>query len=282
LKFVTLQNEWLTVTLSTLGAEMQSIKDAGGVERLWQGDPQFWASRAPILFPIAGGLKEDCYYLEGNRYEMPKHGYVRKLEWQLESTTDTQAVFLMTEKAPGFPFEYELRACYTLDTNSIRVDYRVANRDKCAFCFGIGAHEGYATPGGIEGYNIVFDEAETLANHVLHGNLIAREPVVMGQNVKELALKYDYFAVDALVFTSVKSRGVTLTSHRDGAKIRVDYPQHDVLMLWTRPGAEYICIEPWTNAPDYVDSDMHIEHKAGCLRLEPGQEVERCHVITVL
>ena len=52
---VTLKNEELTVKISTLGAEIQSIEDKNGVERLWQGDPAIWKGRAPILFPVAGG-----------------------------------------------------------------------------------------------------------------------------------------------------------------------------------------------------------------------------------
>ncbi|MDY3816081.1 MAG: aldose 1-epimerase family protein, partial [Candidatus Limiplasma sp.] len=79
MSLITLRNEALTVTISSLGAEMQSIRDARGRERLWQGDPAVWKGRAPILFPIAGGLKDDGYFLNGKRYDMPKHGYVRQL-----------------------------------------------------------------------------------------------------------------------------------------------------------------------------------------------------------
>lgn len=279
---VTLRNQHLTVTVSGLGAEMQSIMDAAGAERLWQGDARFWAGRAPILFPIAGGLKEDAYYLEGTRYEMPKHGYVRRLAWQLEQATDTSAVFLMTEKHPGFPFDYELRTSYALDANTISINYRVTSRDERPFYFGIGAHEGYATPGGIEEYSIVFDQEETLATHTLYGNLIAREASLISENARELALRYAYFETDALVFPYLKSRGLTLRDQQGKDKIRVDYPGHDVLMLWTRPGAEYICIEPWSNAPDFVDSDMRIDHKAGCIRLDRGQEAVLSHLITIL
>lgn len=282
MQLVNLYNERITVVVSAMGAEMQSIKDASGGERLWQGDPCFWAGRAPILFPIAGGLKEDGYYLQGKRYSLPKHGYVRKLVWQLESVGSSKAVFLITQKDPGFPFEYELRACYELDGDTIIVSYRVLNRDRCTFYFGIGAHEGFATPGGVEDYSIVFDEKETLENYVLHGNLIAREPVVMSRDIREFPLSYEDYAVDALVFPDLKSRGLVLNSRKDGGRIRLEYPGHDVLMLWTRPGAEYICIEPWTNAPDFLDSDMQIEHKSGCIRLDPGQEAERSHRITVL
>ena len=282
MSLITIANGQMTVTISTLGAEIQSIKDGNGVERLWQGDPTFWKGRAPILFPVAGGLREDCYYLDGERFEMPKHGHVRLLDWAVEEQTDTSATFLMTEKHPGFPFDYELRAVFTLQDNSLKVAYRVSNRGDRTFWFGIGAHEAYATPGGLEAYTIEFDETECLANYELDGNLIKKDPVVMAEATDKLPLKTEYFAVDALVFRTLKSRGVTLTSKLHDRKVRVAFPDHDVLMFWTKPGADYICIEPWINAPDFVDSDMQIAHKPGCLCLKPEETVERAHVITVL
>ena len=95
MSLVTLQNGILEVTISSMGAELQSIRDANGVERLWQGDPAYWANRAPILFPVAGGFREDAYELNGKRYPMGKHGYVRKLDWAVESADPTTATFLM-------------------------------------------------------------------------------------------------------------------------------------------------------------------------------------------
>ena len=70
MSLVTLQNGILEVTISSKGAELQSIRDTNGVERLWQGDPAFWTGRAPILFPVAGGFREDAYELDGKRYPM--------------------------------------------------------------------------------------------------------------------------------------------------------------------------------------------------------------------
>ncbi len=282
MSLTTLRNGKLTLTISSLGAEMQSIQDENGIERLWQGDPKFWKGRAPILFPIAGGLREDCYYLDGRRYEMPKHGYVRQIEWQLEKADAISATYLMREKAPGFPFDYALRVTYRLEDCRVIVTWQVENHDQRTFYFGMGAHEGYATPGGIENYEILFDEEETFANHVLHGNLIDPVGQVMAKNTRCFPLKEEYFAVDALVFTDLKSRGVTLVSRTHDRRVRVDFPEHDVLMFWMKPGAEYICIEPWLNAPDTLDSDMQIEHKKGCIRLEQGQSVQRHHFITIL
>ena len=283
MNLVTIRSDSLAVTISTLGAEMQSIQTLQGEEKLWQGKPAFWTGRAPSLFPIAGGLINDQYTFEGKKYTMPKHGYVRKLEWEIEKAAKDKAVFRMTQKTDGFPFDYQLRACYALKNNKIIITYRVTNVGHENFAFGMGAHEGYATPDGLEKYELVFDEAEeTLANYVLDGNLITHEPKIMGENTNRLPLRTEYFAVDALVFPYLRSRGVALYHVDKGPVLRVDYPEHDVVMFWTKPGADYICIEPWLNAPDFVDSTWTLDQKPGCVQLTPGQACERTHVVTIL
>lgn len=280
MSYVTIENSALKVTISSQGAELQSVIDKQGNERLWQGDPAFWTGRAPILFPIAGGLKDDCYILDGQSYPMPKHGIVRKLPWQVDFAEADRAVFSISAQHPGFPFEYTLQAEFSLKDEQLEIRYTVINRDSRAFAYGIGSHEAYATPEGIEEYEIVFDEEERLENSVLEGNLIRPESELWGEHVRALPLKYDYFAVDALVFRSLRSRGVTLRHTQSDRKVHVSYPDHSVLMLWTKPGAGYICIEPWINAPDLTTSDRQILHKPGIVHLQPGCQKTHLHTIT--
>ena len=54
-----IKNDQLTLEISSLGAELQSIKDANGNEYLWDGDAKYWGKRSPLLFPIVGGLWKD-------------------------------------------------------------------------------------------------------------------------------------------------------------------------------------------------------------------------------
>ena len=278
MSLTTIKSQQLTVTISSTGAEMHDVKGANGVDYLWNGDPAFWSSHAPILFPVAGGLKDDFYELDGVRYPLGKHGFVRTAPFTLEKATENSATFLYQEKDEGFPFEYDFRATYTVDGNQVKVDYSVSSRDDRPFYFSVGAHEAYATPEGIEAYTVHFDETETLAHAMLDGSQNTHETQLIKENTKELALKQEYFAVDALVFRTLKSRGVTLVG--GGRKIRVDFPDHPYLLLWTKPNAPYICIEPWCNGPDFVDADPRIDHKPGFMRLEKGQTITRTHVIT--
>ena len=50
---VVITNGDLTATISTLGAELQSLTDSAGREYMTDGDPAFWSGRAPILFASA-------------------------------------------------------------------------------------------------------------------------------------------------------------------------------------------------------------------------------------
>ena len=47
-----IKNDQLTLEISSLGAELQSIKDANGNEYLWDGDEKYWNRHSPILFHI--------------------------------------------------------------------------------------------------------------------------------------------------------------------------------------------------------------------------------------
>ncbi len=73
----TIQNEFLMVTASDAGAELQSIISAGGTEYLWQGDPAFWSGKAPNLFPYIARLTDGTFSLNGEFYHMKIHGLIK-------------------------------------------------------------------------------------------------------------------------------------------------------------------------------------------------------------
>ena len=56
---IELKSEQLSVQFNSFGGALSSIKDAEGLEYLWQGDATYWSGQAPVLFPICGSLRED-------------------------------------------------------------------------------------------------------------------------------------------------------------------------------------------------------------------------------
>lgn len=281
---ITLKNGNSIVKINELGAEMKSFT-VNGTEYLWVGDPKFWASSAPNIFPMTGGFRDDKYILNGKEYTMPKHGFAKNMEFKVESCTDTTAVFLLTateETKKVWPYEFELRVCYELFDGKISVDYKVTNINETLMWFSIGAHDGFATPEGIEDYDIIFAEKETLNANVLYGNLIGDETYPVIADTDTLSLKYDYFAVDALVFKDVRSQSCKLQNRKTGRGIQLDFPDFPMLMVWTKPDAPYICIEPWFGAPDRVDSNYDITNKFAIQSVEAGKTFSCTRVITAL
>ena len=281
---VTLQSDFLTVKIHEKGAELKSIV-CDGKEYIWQGDEKFWAGSAPVLFPICGGLTDDRYTLDGREYTLLKHGFAKNMVFQVEKSRDESAVFLLTSTADTyaqFPFAFEFRILYSLSGRKLSVTYDVKNLSETEMYFSVGAHEGYACPEGIEAYEVVFPQKETLDSTVLDGNLLSDEKQRIIENSDTLALKYDYFAVDALVFQELRSRSVVLKNQKEDRKIAVSFDGFDHLLLWTKPQAGYICIEPWCGIPDTVHADGNFKNKEGIQKLSPGGRFERTHTIEIL
>ena len=204
---ITLKNEFLTVSLSEMGAELKSI-NFSGVEYLWEGRREVWGSSAPIMFPICGGLRDDKFTYQGKEYTLPKHGYAKTTLFEVEKLSD-DSVTLLHKSSPetlkNYPFEYEFRVKYTLEDKTVKVSYDVKNLTNGDMYFSVGAHEGYYTPEGIEDYDVIFPEEETLFAYVLYGNLLSNQLLPIIKESRVLPLYDKYFTIDALVFKDIKS-----------------------------------------------------------------------------
>ena len=278
---VTISNENLKVEISCLGAEIQSVKQ-NGEELIWEGDPAVWSGHSPLLFPICGGLKEDRYTYAGKEYTLQKHGFARHSEFQIEEVTADRAVFSLKsseETKKIYPFDFLLTVTYQLEGERLFVTYNVKNLTDGEMYFSIGSHEAYACPNGIEEYSVIFEKEENLDAVVLDGNTLSDQTVRIGEQVRELPLRYEYFAVDALVFLNLKSRVATLRNNRTGKEIKVEFPGADYFLIWTKPQAKYICLEPWCGCPDFTKSSYELAEKRGIIRVTRGETCTRKHMI---
>lgn len=280
---VTLSNEFLTVDISTLGAEIQRITGKGGTEFLWNGDEAVWNGRAPVLFPICGGLKDDKYVLDGKEYTLRKHGFIKNKIFTVAKSEAEYAelvCFSDEETKREFPFDFAFRVIFELKANSLSVSFKVENQNDKTMYFSVGAHEAYACPDGIENYSVVFEKNETLNSYLLDGNLLKDNYKCVMENGTEFPLKYEYFKVDALVFKHINSEKVMLIHKNSAKKVTLSFPEHDFFLLWTKPTGKYICLEPWCGIPDGTDSEFDFVNKEGILSLEAGKTYTAAHTMT--
>ena len=280
---ITIRNERLTAQIHELGAELKSLV-MDGTEYIWGGHPDIWKGSCPLLFPICGGLKGDKYTYKGQEYSLPRHGFGRTKVFAVESVTADSAVFLLKaseETKAVYPFDFELRVRYTLTEQSLQIGYEVKNLGAETMYFSIGSHEGYFTPEGVEDYDIWFDQPETLNSYVLSGTLLSDNQIPIIKEQKCLPLYEKYFMIDTLVFKDLKSRSALLRNRKTGRAVRVDFPDAKYFMVWHKPGAPYLCLEPWNGVADSVDSDQAIETKEGIMTLEAGETYCNTHTITI-
>ena len=281
---VELRNESLYLAIDPLGAEIRRA-ECDGRSVIWEGDGTFWKGSAPVLFPICSGLAEDHYLYKGKRYSMPKHGFAKTTVFSVEEQGADHATFLLSSAEhprEDYPFSYELRVSYRLVDRTVLVDYHVTNcSDTETLYFSIGAHEGYTCPQGLSGYTVRFDRPETLRAYQLEGPLLSDRFEELGRDVTELPLSDAHFAIDALIFKDLTSRRLWLETQDGSSRIRVEYEGFPYLLIWSRPGAPFVCIEPWCGITDPVGPVRDIAKKPGIISLPPCGTTTRTHSFTV-
>src|SRR4051794_22447680 len=129
-----LENNILSVAISTRGVELQSIihKDFG-LEYMWSGDPKFWGKKSPVLFPIVGELKNNSYQYKDKSYQLNRHGFARDMVFEVTKQDKEGIVFTLSSNEETFakyPFQFSFSVGYKLDSNRLSVTYVVSNTGK--------------------------------------------------------------------------------------------------------------------------------------------------------
>mgnify|MGYP004468859215 FL=1 len=279
---VIIKNDFLTVEIETMGAQIKSVKNNSNLNLLWSGDEYIWKDRAPVLFPICGKLKDDKYIINSKEYTLSAHGYACSKEFEIESSDNTSVTFLhkSDEKTKEhFPFSYEFRVIYSLTGSKLHIRYNTKNLSNETMYFSVGAHEGYYCPEGIENYTIIFEKKETLKSFIVNNSLLENNTIDILTDSNILPLKYDYFKYDSLVFKYISSNSLSLINNSNHKKITINFNGFDFLVLWSLPDAKFICIEPWCGIPDSVASNYDITAKEGIIKLSANKTHEVIHTI---
>lgn len=273
----TLQNDVLRIDIAARGAELRRIVDADGCDYLWSGDPAIWPERSPLLFPVVGGLWQDVYRLNETVYRMGRHGFARHSDFELLNLTGRQARYVLTDSPATravYPFAFRLEVEYDLHGNSVTTEYRISHSNPGPLPFSIGAHPGFLCrwePGDrIDQYYLEWEHVETATAHVLQNGYRTGERRNLFDGTRRLPLSVDLFAREALVFTDHTSRRLRLCRYGDSRYVEVDFPGFPHLGIWSRPGAPFVCIEPWFGYSDAVGYDGEVWDKPGIQRLAPG------------
>lgn len=278
---ITIQNDLLTVQISTRGAEMQSITTKDDTEYLWQGDERYWSGRATNLFPFVGRLHEAAYTYNGQRYDMGIHGFLRYQE-TLPRDRENHRVFMECgadeDTLPQYPFPYRAGVDYRLEGNTLHITYRVLNTGEHTLIFGLGGHPGFNVP--LED-GLAFEDYQLRFEGPLHRHLLSENYLMSGETVPfpleggVLPLQHNLFDDDAIVLHN-PSGSVRLDSPKGKRGVLLRHNQMPYLGLWHKPhtDAPYICLEPWLTLPGRDSVLEDLSTAPGYVHLPPGEVYE--------
>jgi galactose mutarotase-like enzyme len=267
-------NEHITVEVSPLGSEMQSIVTSDGQSWLWDGDAAFWNGRSPVLFPIVGRAPNDHVSIDGHRYPMGQHGFARRSEFDLvESGADFCRFELRSGQASRsiYPFAFLLALEHRVVGRAVTVMAEVTNLDHRPMPFGIGFHPAFVWPlPGSEGLEhiVVLENGGEPELVRLSGGLVKPDKLPSPFKAGELVLEPDLFAADAMLFP--EGAGAGLRYGAGDKAIRFTWENLPNFALWSKPDAPFVCLEPWHGtAAEVGGSDALAERPYGEV-LGPG------------
>ena len=272
----------LRATAQTRGGELASLRDGGSREYIWEGDPAFWPGQNPILFPIVGSLLNGKTQINGTTYEMGRHGFARGMEFApVEQGEDFVALELREteETLACYPFPFSLRVTHRLLEDGFSTAFSVQNTGGSPMPFCIGGHTAIRIPEGerFEDFHLLFDQAETADSHLLspQGIILHDGRKAMLDGTGTLALDYQDFAqMDTLIFSMLRSGNVSLVHRETGRGVRLDFHEFPMVAFWTKPGAPFLCMEPWLGCAAWDNESGRFEDKLFCATLQPGEVKE--------
>lgn len=269
-----IENDYLKIGVKEFGCELTSVINKKNTEEyLWQGDEAYWSGQSPILFPIVGRLMDDCYYLDGKKYTMPKHGFARKMLWNFGGADETSMFFTLTqteETLALYPYSFTVKVTFTLDGNSLKVTHEIKNENSGVMYASLGAHPAFNCE---IGDRLVFSENETLdtVRIDLVNSLRLPELIPVLKDEKVITITEDIFNEDALIFNGVKSDTLTLESDNHSRKVIFHLNNSPWLGIWAKPGAPYVCIEPWCGVNDSTEKKEDFSQKDGINAIPAGE-----------
>mgnify|MGYP001073835563 FL=1 len=277
----TIHNSDMTVTIDGLGAQLQSITAAGGTEYLWSGDPAYWSSRAPILFPYVGRLTDDTYTCDGRAYQMTRHGFARRTEFSVLTQGKEHITLYMEDSEESrklYPFAFRFDVSYVLEGSTLVIVYAVESRDGRTMFFGLGGHPGFRVPleegRAFTDYRLTFAQPCQPWQVLMSENYMisGREAPYPLENGVDLPLRHDLFDRDAIILKHF-ARSVTLSAGEGTRGLTLSCPRMRYLGIWHQPktDAPYVCLEPWVSLPSREGVVEDLSQQFDLVSLEPRQ-----------
>lgn len=277
------------MTTTSAGGELLSFK-LEGIEKIHQGEEArddngkvYWKRHAPVLFPIVGKLKRNQTIINGRTYEILQHGFARDMEFEPVTKLDNFHSYVLKSNKytmARYPFDFELYNTYRQKENKLIFIYKVINTGNSNMPIGLGSHPAFKIDQDDlkrGNYYLEFAEEETRAHFLyLIDGLVGTE---YAKNILEgnrrISLNEHTFDNDAIIVKGIQNKKISLKNSRTRKTVlTMDFNGWPYLGIWSKPGAPFICLEPWMSTADRINSTNVFAKKPDMITLTPGEEFE--------
>jgi galactose mutarotase-like enzyme len=270
---IVIRSERLVAEISRHGAELIRLQDRDGKDLLWNGCEKWWTGRAPLLFPIVGRLPNDTAMFDDETFSMRQHGFARNKQFSIVGASVSECIFGLAsddETRQQFPFDFVLEVAYVIEDATLRIGATVFNKSSRAMPVSFGFHPAFRWPlpygGSRQDHEVRFERSETVPIRRLTDGLLdvtASTEIFEGRT---MPLDDAMFVPGALIFDQLKSRAVDF-GVREQPSIQVRFANMPHLGVWTKPGAGFLCIEPWQGYAAPLGFAGELKEKPGGLLL---------------
>ena len=267
----------LEIQSKAQGAELTSIK-IEGKEKLHDAQ-NYWNRHAPVLFPIVGQVKNGETIIDGKLCKMGQHGFARDMEFE-EVALNSYRLIYNQETLEKYPYKFELNISYKTEGDIVETKYQVKNIDNKKIYFGLGGHPAFVCD--YKNSEIEFEQQEdNIQIYQLDHGLVKDKPEIVENftDGKKIVLNESIFNDDAIIMKNLKSNKITLKENGKEL-LKFDFTDFPILAIWSKKGANFLCIEPWLNTADKVSSTGIYTDKEGLISLQPGEVFEAKFKVT--
>lgn len=223
----------------------------------------------PILFPLCGQLHEQKYILDGHEYLMRNHGLARTAEWKVKdkNVQDSAAIKLAfassAETYKSYPFEFELTFEYILKGNKLTINQLYVNHSDKPMPMSAGFHP-YFFAKDKKTVEYFFNASEYLD---------LEDSKIKPYHSEDMDLTH---SKESKLILDHKGNSLSFYLRDLNRKITFNYSsQFKYIVLWSVPGSNFICVEPWTSKSAALHS------KEDLLYVNPGDSLNLNYSIAV-
>jgi galactose mutarotase-like enzyme len=222
-------------------------------------------------------LVDGRYRLGETVYALPKHGFARHSLFEVVERAPSFATFRLSASAETlkvYPFAFELDLSFAVNGAALTITASVKNRGEAPMPASFGFHPAlrwplpYGQTRADHGLTFPEDEAAPI-RRIDRGGVVTPDAQPTPVEGRHLLLKDELFQDDAIIFDRLNSQSVVYGAP-NAPKLDVAFPDTPYLGVWTKPGAPYICIEPWHGIADPQGFHGDFRQKPGVFEVAPG------------